>query len=760
MADPSALDRLSMELTDAVQQAAGQLAHARRSDGAAGGDTEENAAAAEAARLAPLSALLAAGAEADRVVNGMLYMTPLTVAVRAGDAAAALLLLASRRSTGALHPDLHAELLAAALATPHAVAARLLPALLAAGCSVAAPGSEGGCALHAAVRANSVQGLLLLLAAESAPAALAVRDWRGSTPLLEALFARAPAEAVLALLRAPGGASVVNTPDHQNMLPLGLATHVTVVAALLAAGADADALNARGTPLAEQLLRRVPGDVILATLRAGARAAAPNVALPLGDVVPLRLWAPLALTLGVVYYWTDPAGQGPAVCDALLAALRSERAPPTPPGADAATHLWKACAHPAAVAWLAASACAPRPRAGIALLCGYACRGVYLTDVAIALVDVAGARLVDADAAADAPAAARREAAAMCMALVDDYPGQAATVGPMLAALVAATAADGGGGAAVADAIVAGLADAAAATAAAHAAADAEDAAREAAAVGGGAMPPAAAVATLHDFIQVATRAVDDADAYTRSVALMVLRTPPPDAPRLCAALLSVVTAFASAAPPPQAEHLRVVSAMSSFDTILLRDRARAAASMAAAAVIGVPQEEEKEEVEVEEEEVPLAPAPDASRHVTLLCAHDGASVCAPASALLALGVLRRVFDFDADAAAAAQQEGGAALRLPPLPVAGAQLTLLLACLEEAPPHDTAAAATLWLAQHRSGEEAAVVDEPASLPLLRLLLAADALDAPPRVVWAIAAAAARTLLAEGSAALLCHRVAA
>ncbi len=101
-----------MQLTDAVQQAARQLAHARHSDGAAGGDTEENAAAAEAARLAPLSALLAAGAEADRVVNGMLYMTPLTVAVRAGDAAAALLLLASRRGAGALHPDLHAELLA------------------------------------------------------------------------------------------------------------------------------------------------------------------------------------------------------------------------------------------------------------------------------------------------------------------------------------------------------------------------------------------------------------------------------------------------------------------------------------------------------------------------------------------------------------------------------------------------------------------------------------------------------------------------
>ena len=120
------------------------------------------------------------------------------------------------------------------------------------------------------------------------------------------------------------------------------------------------------------------------------------------------------------------------------------------------------------------------------------------------------------------------------------------------------------------------------------------------------------------------------------------------------------------------------------------------------------------------------APPPPAP--ISLTCAYDGEAVSAPAEALRWFGVLHR---WREDAL-------GSDDPLPPLPATAAPLTLLLALLQAAPPR---AAAAAWLAEHAAA--------PGSLPLMHVLLVADALDAPRETIWASAEATALALLHEG-----------
>jgi hypothetical protein len=158
------------------------------------------------------------------------------------------------------------------------------------------------------------------------------------------------------------------------------------------------------------------------------------------------------------------------------------------------------------------------------------------------------------------------------------------------------------------------------------------------------------------------------------------------------------------------------------------------------------------------------SPGGGGARVVTLVCAADGARVEARAGVFLSLGVLRALFDSDAavheaaTAAAAgndhdAHAHAPALPALPALPVAGPQLALLLAFLDAAPGAglraDDAAAAVVEAGADKLEAQLPEADAAASLPLLRLLLAADALDAPRGAAWAAAVAAARALRREG-----------
>ena len=256
---PSA-ERLARNLHGAVLNAAEQAA------GGAGGD--------DAARLAPLAALLAAGACADYNLaraGASEVVTPLLCAVRAGDQAAALKLLESRPA-GAR--DVGSPLSAALT-----LAKRMLPALLAAGCDPCAGcAADGGGAnaLHAAVRAGVSPDTLRALFAscggdDRLSAALLAQDGTGGTPLLWAARAEAADVTLTALLiDAPGGRAAVNVADRGCDTPLRVATGVDCVRLLLAAGADAASRNRCSTVIGAQLARGAPAEVIVALLQ-GAR---------------------------------------------------------------------------------------------------------------------------------------------------------------------------------------------------------------------------------------------------------------------------------------------------------------------------------------------------------------------------------------------------------------------------------------------------------------------------------------------------------
>jgi hypothetical protein len=245
-----------------------------------------------------------------------------------------------------------------------------------------------------------------------------------------------------------------------------------------------------------------------------------------------------------------------------------------------------------------------------------------------------------------------------------------------LAGLAAAVAAaDGAAGAVVAAAIAAGAADAAAAEAAGAEAAAAEAAtlAAAAAAIEAAATPaPARAAAALHDLARVAAVALTDGDAYARAIALHV---PPSNAPRIADDVLALL--------PAQAPRQATQAAHAAVALQRLRERARDAAGIAAAisAALSPPQQASAPPAEQPQEQAPPA-AP-----VTLLCALDGARVQAPAAALTSLGVPRNVFDISDDARPDAHRTAAAQHHhpMPPLPVAGSQLALLLAFLDAAP---------------------------------------------------------------------------
>lgn len=266
-AAPSA-ERLARDLLAAVVNAADQAA-----SGGAGDDES---------RLAPLAALLADGACADHNLarpGASEVVTPLLCAVRAGDKAAALKLLASRRS-GA--PDVGSPLSVALAVSPE-----LVPALLAAGCDPCA-GSQadglGANALHACARGRASPDVLRALFEASGgdarlSAALQTRDFTGGTPLLWATRAGAPT--VPLLLEGSGGRAAVNMADRFGSTPARVALDLPCVRLLLEAGADAASRNSSGSVLGAHLARDAAVEIIV-TLLQSACPAFLSLAQPLG----------------------------------------------------------------------------------------------------------------------------------------------------------------------------------------------------------------------------------------------------------------------------------------------------------------------------------------------------------------------------------------------------------------------------------------------------------------------------------------------
>jgi hypothetical protein len=698
--DAAAL-RLARELQGAVLRAADALT-------AAGG--ADASATATAARLAPLLQLLASGADADLDMGcrneGSEIVTPLLNAVRAGDEAAALALIASRRPGV---PDVGSPL-CTALALP-ALRPRLVPLLLAAGCDIAAQDGRGACALHAAVRAGVTAEALGALMQAAAPAALAAalitRDRTGATPLHAALTVGAPEAALRALLHAPGGAAAASVPDRAGTHPLGLAPDVAFARELLAAGADADARSDKSTPLGRCLVRGMPAEMISLLLAAGAQPLNP----PPGpeDESPLR--PSIALALMQPSYWPEEGeGEGAAICEMMLASLRAAGEPLFPP-AYRALRLWSSCVAAPAARWLAAAGpgVPPMHAHGAEKLRELYCRRAKQYHYSWRKM---------------------RSSALL-------YAAQVAG---------AAAPAHGAAGQAAARAMVAGAQQAAAEVGAAVAARAAEVALRATVPAGAPQEGAAAALAALHDLLQVAAVAIRDAGTLDGDVALALLRAPPPYLPQPCAALLAARweggRAGARPPPPPFVDH-RGAAGVAHIAACM-------AAALQAAPLPPPPpqlQQELDEEArraqpqqhEQQPQQEPIVAAAAAPR-VTLVAALDGGRVSAPEAALRELGVLHSWCEGNDAAVVAAL--GGDAAALPPLQMCTAHLELLAAFLDAPPPAHAAAA---WLTSQLAAAP------PDGMSLLRLLLSTDEVQAPPAFMWAAAEVAAHALLAEGKA---------
>ena len=446
---------------------------------------------------------------------------------------------------------------------------------------------------------------------------------------------------------------------------------------------------------------------------------------------------PLELALSSSAYWpccNDHADEeqydGPKICKALLAALAAEGKPATPPWCNSG-YLWRCCHTAAAMRWLAASGCAGGGRVPAAHAVALLRSSLDADNAAVAAELVAaGADLVgDATSLSAQLVHAKRAIADLMHVCSGSHDARATHAAPVLASLAAAAAASHG--AVIGEGVAAAAAAFAEAAEAREAELAASDAVIEAADAGW-----LARVAALDDFVQVATVALTDADAYARSVAWQALRKPRPDDPRLADGVLAVLDA-------------RHVAERAAASAALFRasraGRARNARAIAnaIAAALALPS------YAAPVQHAPVQPQPEHAaanadsppNHVTLLCA-DGGSVVAPTAAAATLSLLRGMFDADADSNA----------QLPRLPLVTApQLALLLELLAAGKGSSTAAgiataAATL---EERCREPGA--GEAAALPLLQLLLAADVVGAPHALSWAAAVAAARALVREGGA---------
>ena len=462
----------------------------------------------------------------------------------------------------------------------------------------------------------------------------------------------------------------------------------------------------------------------------GARAGAVQTASLSRGLRP-----PLELALSSAAYWprcSDHADEerydGPKICNALLAALAAEGKPATPPWCNGG-YLWRCCHSAAAVRWLVASGCAGGSRVPAAHAVALLRSSLDADNEALAAELVAaGADLVgDASSLSAQLVHAKRAIADLLRVCSGSHDARARHAAPVLASLAAAAAASHG--AVIGEGVAAAAAAFAEAAEAREAELAASDAVIEAADAGW-----LARVAALDDFVQVATVALTDADAYARSVAWQALRKPRPDDPRLADAVLAVLDAR------HVAERAAAAAALFRASRAGRARNARALAN-AIAEALALPS------YAVPVQHAPVQPQPeqaaadDANAHVTLVCA-DGGSVVAPPAAAATLSVLRGMFDADADCNA----------QLPRLPLVTApQLALLLELLAAGKGTSSAAgiAAAAAMLEERCREPGA--GEAAALPLLQLLLAADVVGAPHALSWAAAVAAARALVREGSA---------
>ena len=731
--DVDAVRRLASDLRGAVVCAVEALA---------AGATDE------AARLAPVRALLAQGADPGFELSTppasrprAEFVTPMISAVRAGDIALVRLLCAERRE-GTSDPMQTGALLTVALAVP---AARfMIPELLAAGCDPGAPNGYGSTALHAAVgaRADLATFQSLLAAPCLKPEALSAVDDFGSTALQLALRQNAPREIVDALLGAPGGKESLLAGEQRVLCDV---YDMELAARMLALGASAVASENYGDPLCWLLDRGAPLSLITALLAAGG--------------APAQRWDnmrhPFVSALRSRKYWNkdEEAPLGLQVCNLLRDALRASGDTPPLQFSDPG-RMWGACIHPAAVRWLVETREMPELPPDLGALCramllGCTSKKADLRPIVRAFRQVGGARM-------------------------QGYQGtylqlfQTSTESYMLERLVQVLAAMVATASvhevATAMHVVRAVADRAAAeaeeaaAAAAAAALDDEWRAKAAAAEA----QKVAHQKILDDFVRVASLAVQSPDQSVRDLVLDLLRNPNYDNPRQCEDILRCAaernapeeprSPFADL-PPHNVRQTRNAQRVAAaflaatyaasqhvISPELSESDAAARAAATGASFVQAVSEAVTAANAKDAEPAQHAPAADAADtapsaspppRVELRCVDGGEVVSAPAAAQRWLGYLRNLVDVDADADVPST--------LLPLPVAREPLQLLVNLLEASPPPAQAAS---WLQEH-----AAELND--SIPLIHFMVTANILDAPQWVLWAAAEAMALALTSEG-----------